>query len=138
VRALLVEVRLAVEPAGATITIDGRELGRAPLAPFSLAAGNHVIEVSAEGYKAQRREVTIAAGVPLSLAIALEAVPHTGWVRITSSQPLSRVRIDAREVGFAPVDVELAEGGYQIEVQAVGYTTFRSELVVTAGKERTI
>src|SRR6185369_17528351 len=47
-------------------------------------------------------------------------------------------KIDDKDVGMTPLDVELPLGGHQIEVTAKGYQPYRGELVVAGGQVRTV
>jgi hypothetical protein len=48
-------------PEGASLRVDGKEMGKAPLAaPLRVAVGKHVVAASAEGYAATTTEVTVA------------------------------------------------------------------------------
>ncbi len=52
VKQRLVVLTLTVEPAGATVTVDGNEVGAAPLAkPVYLIPGEHAVVVAMEGFK---------------------------------------------------------------------------------------
>ncbi|MFY0528968.1 PEGA domain-containing protein [Archangium gephyra] len=52
----------------ADVYVDGKRRGRAPIPPFSLPAGRHVIELRGNpNYKDYRAEVVIKAGESLSL-----------------------------------------------------------------------
>jgi hypothetical protein len=137
-KALLAEVTINVIPDGAVIKLDDRTIGQAPMKPYGIAAGNHNLEVSAEGYKPQKKEVLVSAGQPLTLNFKLELIPKSGKAHITSNQPLSEVRIDDKVIGMTPVDVELPLGGHQIEVIAKGYQPYRGELVVAGGQVREV
>jgi hypothetical protein len=136
--ALLADVRLAVEPAGAAVVIDGRAAGTAPLPPLRLPAGQHTIEVSAEGYRGARKEVLVSAGTALQVKIALQALPRLGLVRVESPWPKAVVSVDGRRVGAAPVDLSLPAGGHTLLVEGPGAQPYRSELVVAAGQRRTV
>ncbi|HEY7957791.1 MAG: PEGA domain-containing protein [Polyangia bacterium] len=139
-QALLADVSLEITPPGATITIDGRLMGKAANAPFTLklAAGNHSVEVAADGYRPEHRELMVTAGVPAKMRFQLAAIPRTGKVHIAASQPQAMVAIDGKPVGLAPLDVELPAGGHQLEVSAPKYNVHRSELVVAAGQNRSL
>src|SRR5678815_1443506 len=128
-RALLAEVTINVIPDGAVIKLDDRTIGQAPMKPYGIAAGNHTLEISADGYKPQKKEIMVSAGQPMTLNITLEMIPKSGKAHITSNQPLSEVKIDDKVVGTAPLDVELPLGGHQLEVSAKGYQPYRGELV---------
>lgn len=136
---LLANVTLTILPVGSRVAVDGREIGRSPLAkPVQLAAGSHVVEVSADGYEPQRQSLTTAAQIDASLAITLKLIPKTGKVRISASVPRATVAIDGNPVGLAPLEVELGGGGHQLEVNAPNYKTNRSELVVAVGQVRNV
>jgi hypothetical protein len=135
-KALLAPATITVEPDGATITLDGRAIGQSPIKPYGIAAGNHTLEVTLEGYRPVKRDIMISAGVPVSVAFRLDRIPRTARVKITASQPLSAVSVDDKRLGTAPVEAELAGGGHQLVVEAKGYQPFRSELVVTPGQDR--
>jgi hypothetical protein len=137
-RALLAQVTINVIPDGATIKLDDRAIGQAPMKPYGIAAGNHKIDISAEGYQPQNKEILISAGQPQTINFKLEAIPKSGKAHITANQPLSEVKIDDKVVGMAPVDVELPIGGHQIEVTAKGYQPYRGELVVAGGQVRDV
>jgi hypothetical protein len=137
-QALLATVTFNVTPEGATILLDGRTLGQAPLKPQGIAAGNHVIEATADGYKPGRKELIVSAGVPVTVNLALEVIPKSGRAHIASNQPMSSIKIDDKDMGMAPLDVELPLGGHTLEVSAKGYQPYRSELVVAGGQMRTV
>ena len=58
--AFLGELEITTEPAGALLTVDGREIGRTPLAePIRLAAGTHKIAASLDSRPTVERTVSI-------------------------------------------------------------------------------
>jgi hypothetical protein len=67
-RLVTAEARLAPRPArlaiqtqaGALVVVDGKAVGRAPLAPVSLAAGEHALEVTARGHRPFTAPVVLA------------------------------------------------------------------------------
>jgi len=120
IKLLLVEVRLALIPAaGITIKVDGREVGKTPLAkPLLVAAGNRMFELSLDGYETARQTLTVASGTPLDLKAELKLIPKTGKIRITSPVSRATVSIDGKPVGIVPLEVELSGGGHTLEVVA--------------------
>ena len=75
-RLIVVEVKLKPKPAllaltttdGARVTIDGRPVGLAPFPkPLALAAGKHVVVISARGREAKIREISVERGQRLSM-----------------------------------------------------------------------
>src|SRR5262249_6781313 len=112
-RALLADVTVYVVPDGATVKVDNRVVGTSPLRTLNIAAGSHTIEASAEGYKSQSKDILVTAGVAMTVELQLVALPKSGKVMIDASQPRALVRIDGKNVGLTPVEVELALGGHQ-------------------------
>ena len=136
-QALLAPVTLSITPAGASVTVDGRVLGRAPFTlPLQLAAGTHTLEIVAAGFTPEHRELGVVAGTPAQLSLALVAIPRTGKVRIAASVAGAVVAIDGAPAGIAPLEVELGPGGHSLEISAPHFQTRREELVVTAGETR--
>jgi hypothetical protein len=67
-------VRLQVTPPGATVSVDGRAAGSAPL-ELELQQGGHALEVAAPGYRGSRSDLVIVAGESRSMALALDPLP---------------------------------------------------------------
>jgi hypothetical protein len=138
-KALLAPVTITVVPDKAAILIDGRPAGLSPLdQPLQVAAGLHRIEVTADGYEAQKGELMITAGVPLVRRFELKPIPKTGTVRINASVPRATISVDGKPRGYAPLEIELDAGGHLIEVTAPNYEPRRDELVIAAGQTRDV
>jgi hypothetical protein len=137
-KALLADVTLSGLPDGASVMIDGRTVGTAPLPVQGIAAGNHTIEVSADGYTPLKKDITVAAGIPLKLKLAMKAVPRTGTVHLNVFQRHAQVVVDGKGYGPPPLDLELGLGGHQLEVSAPGWATQRTELVIAGGQNRNV
>jgi hypothetical protein len=130
--ALLVELPLTLVPETASLIVDGRATAGGKLV---LAAGHHVLELSADGYKPLRREIELFAGIAAApLAVTLEALPRTGRVHLSLLPASASVRIDGK--AQVPRDVELPTGGHTVEVAAPGYLPKSSEITVAAGQAR--
>ena len=137
-KALLAPVTFTLEPKSARVLVDGRQLTIPEDGVVQLAAGDHVAELSAEHHNPERREFKVAAGTPLTLAFKLKAIPRSGTVFITSSQPNTRLKIDGKEVGFAPMKLELGVGGHQLEASVPKYELFQTEVMLSPGQTRNI
>jgi hypothetical protein len=137
-RALLADVTLKGVPDGATIMLDGRTIGTAPVGTLAVAAGNHTLEVLADGYVPIKKDITVAAGIPVTLKLGMRTIPKTGTLHVTVWQKNAHVSVDGRVLGSAPVDVVLPLGGHQLEVSAPGWASQRQELVIAGGQERAV
>lgn len=71
------QVSVVTQPAGATVAIDGEDIGVAPLS-IDLPARSHQVVAKLEGYSAALRTVTPRPGFPQQLEIALEPLAQTG------------------------------------------------------------
>ncbi len=136
-RALLADVALAITPEGATVKLDGRTIGKAPIGQYLIAAGRHVLEVSADGYTMQTKEIMVTAGVQMALAVALAIIPKTGRIRVSVAPSGASLKLDGR-VYPPPVDVELGLGGHTLEAWATGYVVHREEVLIAPGQIRDI
>jgi hypothetical protein len=103
-----------------------------------LAAGSHVAEVTAEGHEPQRRQFTVAAAVPLTQEIRLAKIVRTGKVRVTASEPNTRITVDGKDLGFAPLELELAAGGHQLDARSEGFEPLRTEVMLAPGQDRNL
>lgn len=76
------QVVLTVDPPGAQVLVDGREVGTTPLAePVRLGPGPHVLELRKEGCESFRRELTVEQGERVEVvAVLLPAAPVVGPV----------------------------------------------------------
>lgn len=137
-RALLAEVTLTITPEGATVLIDGRNVGQSPIAPITLAAGRHEIELNAPEHESLHRGILVIAGQPLALTLQLKPILRTGQLRIRAVPPTAMIRIEGKLYGTGSVEVELASGGYTLEVSAPGYRTERSEIAIAPGQLRSL
>lgn len=80
--------QLAIDTeAGATVIVDGRGVGEAPLAPVPLAGGSHVITIVHAGRKPAAREIVVERAEHKRVTIALEPTARrraVRWVAIGS------------------------------------------------------
>lgn len=89
-------VRVIVEPADASIVVDGRRLSQSPL-PESvpLTIGDHHVEISRPDYESQARVVSIAGEQHVQLQITLLRVrPAPGAAQAARASPSSSTRDD--------------------------------------------
>ncbi len=98
---------LESEPAGASVSIDGNEVGMTPLEEVELEPGQHDVEVSRRGYETWRSVVVAQAGETVDVVARLRA-----RARRAASAPKPAQPAEAAETGPDPVasaeDAELA------------------------------
>jgi len=86
-------VKLASDPPGATVTVDGKAAGQAPLSVEVDGREAHQVVFSLDGY-AQRR-ATIAAGEASELSVTLTPAGPPGRVLVVSAYPVDVMWNDA-------------------------------------------
>jgi eukaryotic-like serine/threonine-protein kinase len=69
---LTAPVRIASEPAGAAVTLDGRGLGATPLDAIAVSPGKHDVTLEHAGFRAWRSSFEATAGKPVELWAALD------------------------------------------------------------------
>jgi hypothetical protein len=133
---------LAVEPATASVEIDGAKLppNRAE-GPLPLAAGHHAVLAFAPGYLPHAQSIRIEAGkttttkLELERAESAEAAP-TGWLAVTCAVPDVEVAIDGNSEGKTPLAAPLviSPGSHRVRFSRRGYED--AQLAITADAER--
>lgn len=133
------QVRIASEPAGASVFVDGAEsaAGRTPLT-LQLAQGEHQLRFELEGHRSFKQAVTLTGehiANPLRTAVKLEVGKPLGELVVELSR--GEVFVDGKLVGKAPLTapIELEEGMHAVEVRGVG-EPYR-EMVTVKGGEQT-
>jgi hypothetical protein len=150
-------------PAGARVSVDGRDYGRTPAAIRDLAPGAHRVRVTHDGYVAVDRRVVITSGrrsqsmtIPLTRdAAAARATPapaaraapaaagasgaeapFAGTVVVDSRPTGARVFVDGKLVGTTPLAIpEVRAGEHAIRLTLDGYRQWSSSVRVVAAEQ---
>ena len=123
--------------AGATVLIDGAEVGTTPLPALELRPGEYELRVVAERYEPFATTVEIeGAGVAQSLDV--ELVARFAPVSVDSNPPGAEIRANGETLGITPATVELIEGGYTLEFRLAGYKAERRRVEVQANQPLTV
>ncbi len=155
---LLVQIDVALDPPAAALTVDGRPLQRAtqggpagrevflvsvaaPSGPesigraaFTLVAdpGVHLVRAVRAGHRDAIVQRSFRPGERARLDLHLDSLPAT--VAVRSEPPQAIVRVDDREVGLAPIDVERPAGSYSIRVEHEGFEPHTARFALSAGE----
>jgi eukaryotic-like serine/threonine-protein kinase len=136
-------VTIASEPAGATVFIDGKNIGHVTPAQYTAEKGSHTILVRKEGYLDETTTAEFTAGQQFKFSPVLKALGITEEIRTVGkfgklfggdkgagmakvsvkTQPKgAQVTVNRRMVDKAtPVDFLLNPGNYIIDVTLSGY-----------------
>ncbi len=130
---LIAALKVTSNPSGATVILDGDEIGATPLDRNDLTPGEGTLVVSLKGYETVTRQVRLASDTPKTESIDLFA--QTGSVSITCDPTDATVFLDGASVGTftgSPITREkLSLGRHTIRATLDGYedanTTFNVE-----------
>ena len=128
-------VSLATQPPGATVLVDGVEVGVTPV-EAEVTAGERQIEARLSGYNAWTNKVIVSAATPLHLPDVKLALAD-GRVDIVSNPPEANVSIDGEYRGRAPLTVKLTPGKtHELTLTKPGYETATRSLSIAADSGR--
>ncbi|MDE2905459.1 MAG: PEGA domain-containing protein, partial [Acidobacteriota bacterium] len=131
------------EPPGATVTVDGVDRGRTPLALSDLPFDTYRVEVRREGFRSAARQLALTpAATVASIQIELQRgadpppAPVVGALLVESRPPGARVVIDGREVGTTPTVVsDVAAGTRSVRIELDGYRPWEAAVDVPASDQ---
>lgn len=126
-------------PAGATVSVDGKAQGNTPLAGIQLGAGTHTVTVLLPGYEDYYREVTISRNAQVQLQVALSKrvgpTPSAGSIQVTTNPPGASVAVDGLKKGTAPVTIpDLSSGQHSVSITKPGYADYVTKITVAGGQ----
>jgi hypothetical protein len=126
------------DPAGARVSVDGVEHGRAPVSVADLTPGEHDVVLQADGGPAVKQKVVIQAGVTSSVLAPVTTAapgPVSGWLTVKSPVALD-IRENNRLIGTTDSDrIMLAAGRHEVQFanETLGYDETRV-ITVQPGK----
>jgi hypothetical protein len=148
---ILVRVSIRLEPALASLTVDGRSLApddaeadvyvpsSGPAKPIDRSAfvvildpGAHLFRATRPGHQDAFVNRTYGPGEHASLDLHLDLLPATVVLRSDPAQSI--VTLDRRELGVAPMEFQRAAGRYKLEVALTGFETYRATLDLEPGQ----
>ena len=130
------ELLLSTSPTGATVTVDGNYVGRAPVTLTLSPESEHTISVFAEGYHPEERRIAPKTGSREALHIPLSA--NTGKVKISVSPANARVFIDGQHRTVPPAGLDLPARSHRIEARMEGYQNAIKVLTPKPGVEQQV
>ena len=116
----------------AQVLVDGESVGAVP-GKVQVPAGQHDVIVRAPRYVDVVTSLNIlGAGKEQSLQASLQ--PAFGWLVLDTAPAGAHVVVDGKDVGVAPVRVELDSGLRDLTLNAAGRRSWRSQVAITAGQ----
>lgn len=125
------------EPAGATVLVDGEEVGTTPLTA-EIGAGTHQVLLRLAGYRPWEHHLNVAANQPQNLPI-VRLAPAEGTLRITSEPAGANVVVADEFRGRTPVTMSFPPNrSITIRVAKAGYEPAAREVRLAPEEDRTL
>lgn len=136
-------------PSGATVYLDGKNIGKTPLQGHLVDTGTQVekeviLGMEHAGYKSRVAKLTLTAGKTTPWDVALEKQPEEietmATLDVTSTPSGAVIYVDAKPVGSTPLHGYPVDTGMHLKkvvvvgVELAGYKTRVAKLTLTAGK----
>jgi formylglycine-generating enzyme required for sulfatase activity len=124
-------------PAGATVAVDGKIMGKTPLR-MELSAGTYAMELSLAAYQTWRTRLTVSAAQTQAIEDVI-LQPADGRLAITSTPPGATVLAGSRYVGQTPLTIALASNTvHALSISKTGYATSTRRVNLKAGEDKAL
>ncbi|HEY6971957.1 MAG TPA: serine/threonine-protein kinase [Candidatus Angelobacter sp.] len=123
------------EPAGASITIEGKSLDswKTPQTLGSLAPGVYQVTLSKAGYASETRSIEVTSGNRAALDVKLS--PTKATLNVGGTPTGARILIDGKETGkFTPAEFALDPATHTVTLRKEGYFDSSTNLKLAAGQ----
>ena len=147
-------ITVRTTPAGARVTIDGRDVGKAPLTIPNLTRGTHTVRIMRDGYTTVERRVEISAGQPsstITLNLARTAAPatrpaveepaarQTASILVESRPSGATVFMDGKRIGTTPMAIpSVSVGSHAVRMEMSGFKPWTASVRVVAGEKNRV
>ena len=110
-------IRVASDPAGAAVLLDGSASGATPVTLERVPSGPHTLVVEAPFHRPRTETLDVQDGADLDRT-ALVLVPHFATLAVDAGAVPARVLLDGADIGPAPTgDVRVEPGVHEVEVR---------------------
>jgi hypothetical protein len=113
------------------VVIDGDDRGKAPW-EGELPAGEHTIEVRGSSFSSDPRKFTV--GAKERLDVALDALPLTGHLRVSTVPANAEISVDGKDVGAGVWEGDLPAGIHRIEATLAGQPAQVRQVTLARGQ----
>ena len=143
-------------PAGASVSVDGKDYGRTPATVRDLSHGTHRVTVTRPGYAPEERRFVISASRPapsMTIALAPVRVPaparapaapgaaagFAGGLAVDSRPTGAKVFMDGKLVGTTPMALSsVPAGSHAIRLEHDGYQRWSSSVRIVASEQNRV
>jgi TonB family protein len=127
-------LRIETAPPGATVWLNGEEVGVSPLVVGTVPEGRVDLRVAKKGFLPAEQTLHVQAGVFPPLAL-FDMMPARTSLFLTAEPGGAIVRVDGQPIGESPIEnVPIHPGNHVIEVLREGYRPWSFELQAEPGE----
>ncbi len=125
-------VEFVVQPSGAAVVLDGRQVGTAPIRLSDVTRGHHEYSLSAPSHDTVEGAFDFEIGQ--NLLIVRELADVSGHVRFETDPPGASIYLDGELVGTSPLELEdVPPGVHLVRAEIKGRSTVLREVDTTDG-----
>ena len=125
------QVKLASQPAGAGVTLNGQFVGKTPLLLDVASQQKHEIKLILNGYKSRTLNLNLPRGTVKNLDVAL--IRQFGEVVVIVEPSHAQLLVDGVNKGSANQTLKLPLTPHNIDIQLEGYAGFSQTIVPKTG-----
>jgi serine/threonine-protein kinase len=127
-------LRVETTPPGATVWLNGDEIGVSPVVVNPVPNGKFDLRVTKKGFLPAEKSLDVYAGVLPPLTV-FEMLPARTSLFLTAEPKEAMVRIDGQPVGNSPIeDFPIHPGTHQVQVNREGYRPWSFDVEAQAGE----
>ena len=128
-------IAISSVPIGATIFVDGEDVGRTP-ALLEILQGEHQVELRLPRYRGWQQSLSVSAGVHQNLE-PVTLLPADGILQLSSRPSKANVTVNGEFQGQTPLSLSLEpDGEHRIAVFKPGYSRATRTVQLAAEEER--
>ncbi len=125
------------KPDGATVLVDGVEVGQTPWAG-AVKAGKRKLTVQMAGFVSEEREVNAAQNREMEVSFALGHVAGPARVVIETDPSGASLEVDGEDKGKSPATLSLAPGEHEIIATSAGFKGVSQKISVDNGQQASL
>lgn len=118
---------------GATIQLDGVEIGRTPLNDIEIDPGQYTLTVTADRYQTETQTISIA-GRQAQSDFQVDLAPAWAEISFSTTPAGAEILVDGQVLGVTPYTAEILEGEHELTLKLTAHKAWQDELAVIAGQ----
>jgi PEGA domain len=128
-------VSIRVNEAGADVSLDGKPIGKSPVAALiRVTDGPHKVDISKDGFAPVTKTPNVAASGKEIVDVQLAREATTGHLSVKEkSGQVVRVLVDGADVGAAPIDLEVAPGPHEVVLRSSTLSSPAQQVTIAKG-----